>query len=52
MQVVVQFIPVLEKGKFMGKHLIKIVVKQGEPSQLYCFNQKVHLQEPGEKKID
>lgn len=51
-QLIVQFVPVVSKGKFTGKYLVKIIVKQGDPRQLYCFVQKLQLQSANEKKLD
>jgi hypothetical protein len=42
-QIITQFAPVLLRGKFNGKYLIKVIVKQGNPAQLYCFSKKVKL---------
>ena len=36
-------VPVTKKGRFTGKHIIKIVVLQGDPSKLYCFSQRLIL---------
>lgn len=44
--------PVVNKGKFIGKHLIKIIVKQGNPAELYCFSKKIQLQAVNDKKVD
>jgi len=41
--VTVQFVPVVKNKTFSGKHLVKINVMQGDPSQTYCFVQKVQI---------
>jgi hypothetical protein len=46
------FLPVMSEGTFTGRFLAKIIVKQGDPSKLYCFSQKVVLQSVNEKKYD
>lgn len=40
----VQYIPVVKGKTFSGKFVTKINVKQGDPTQTYCFVQKVQLQ--------
>lgn len=47
-----QFVPVTRGGAATGKYLGKIIVKQGVPSKLYCFSQKVVLQTVSDKKYD
>ena len=44
--------PVFNKGKFIGKYLVKILVKQGDPAELYCFSKKIQLQGVNDKKVD
>jgi len=43
-EVRVQFVPVLKNRTFQGKYVIKILVKQGDPSKLYHFAQTVKFQ--------
>ena len=38
MKVEVSFVPVFKDDKFEGKYVIKIIVKQGDPTQVYCIN--------------
>ena len=45
----VQYVPILKGDKFTSKYLIKIVVKQGDPHQLYCFTQRIQLQQTANK---
>jgi predicted HTH transcriptional regulator len=40
----VQFIPVVKGKSFSGRYVTKINVKQGEPTQTYCFVQKLQIQ--------
>ena len=44
------YVPVVNNKKFKGKFVIKIVVKQGNTSKLYHFNQTVELNLKG--KVD
>ena len=44
MKINLQFVPVLSKKDFENKYLIKIVVKQGELSRLYCFVHQLTIQ--------
>lgn len=47
-----QFVPVVKDGAFTGRYLGKIIVKQGEPTKLYCFSQKIVIQSLTDKKYD
>lgn len=42
-EVRVQFVPVLKDKTFQGKYVIKIIVKQGDPSKVYHFAQTLKL---------
>jgi hypothetical protein len=44
MQVVVQFVPVLQRKEFGGKYVVKIVVQQGDPSRVYYFGERIKLE--------
>ena len=50
MKIVVQFVPILRKEVATGRYVIKIIVQQGDPTQTYCFSQKVQLQAHQDKK--
>ena len=39
-----QFVPVLIRKEFIGKYITKIVVKQGDPSRVYYFGEKIKLE--------
>lgn len=40
---IVHFVPILKDGKFRGKYVIKLIVKQGDPSRIYCMNEKGYM---------
>lgn len=42
----IHFVPVLTGKYFEGRYLIKIIVKQGHPSQTYCISRKIMLEGP------
>lgn len=50
-KILVQFVPVFNMGKFIGKHVIKILIKQGDPAELYCFTKKIQLESVKDKKV-
>jgi len=52
MQLIMHFLPVMNSGTFTGRFLAKIIVKQGDPTKLYCFSQKIVLQAMSDKKYD
>ena len=41
------YVPVVENKKFKGKYIIKIIIKQGDPSKTYHFNQIIELTTKG-----
>ena len=34
----------MREKDFEGRYVVKIVVKQGDPSQVYCFGERVKLE--------
>lgn len=52
MQVEVQYVPVFSGPNFQGKFVVKIIVQQGDPTQLYCMSEKIKLVEDGSNKSD
>jgi hypothetical protein len=49
----VQYVPVVKNKVFSGKYITKIIVKQGDPSQTYCFTQKLlFAKEQQKEKVD
>lgn len=44
-EVFVEFVPVLEgkEKNFYGKYVIKFIIRQGDPSKLYCVSEKLQL---------
>ena len=46
-QINIVYVPVVESKKFKGKYIIKIIVKQGDPSKTYHFNQVIELTTKG-----
>lgn len=48
----VQYIPVVKNKTFSGKYVTKIIVKQGDPIQTYCFVQKLIMNQDGRKDSD
>ena len=45
MKIKMQFVPVVGKKQFEGKYIIKIIVRQGDPSRYYCFSHQVTIQD-------
>lgn len=45
MQVEVHYVPVFREDNFEGKFVVKIIVQQGDPTQVYCISEKIKLQE-------
>ena len=43
-EVLTQYIPVKRGGDFEGKYVVKVIVKQGDPSQVYCFGERIKLE--------
>lgn len=52
MKITIQYVPILKDSKFIGKFLIKVIVKQGLTNRLYCFSQKVQMVTPDNKKAE
>lgn len=44
--------PVVKNKAFTGRYLIKINIVQGDPSQTYCFSQKIQWALEGKKDIE
>ena len=49
-QVLTQYIPVMKGGEFEGRFVVKIIVKQGDPSQVYCFGERIKLEGNGKSE--
>jgi hypothetical protein len=47
MKVSIVYVPVVANKVFKGKYIIKIIVKQGDPSKTYHFSNVVSLEHKG-----
>lgn len=47
-----QFLPVLKNGSPTDRFIGKIIVRQGKTTNLYCFTQKVVMQQNNDKRYD
>ena len=44
--------PVFKANYFEGKFVVKIIVQQGDPSQVYCISERIKLDGGPNNKID
>lgn len=51
-EIAVQYVPVLKNKVFSGKYVTKILVQQGDPSQTYCFTQKIQWVPENRKDVE
>ena len=47
-----QYVPVFRGNNFEGKYAVKIIVKQGDPSQVYLISEKIKFMTDSNTKTD